>query len=235
MSTDLKPCPFCGSSATLEDNRLVWFVRCDGCGAVVMGDRAPEPEVEMPGEYWDPFRQSAIDHWNRRAAVAGDQADYRALCAELLPALIEYDDANPYHDHHELIRRAETALDQPAAAGPTAADFHAWWRERYNLSWAPSAGWEQTAMEWAAFCLDRWGRPTAVPVSERLPGEADCCGNPRNGQGQWCWGRVRVLGPAETPVVWRLMRIDCLIDESVEWLPWWALPLPQSRPPEQQP
>jgi hypothetical protein len=38
--------------------------------------------------------------------------DFRALCAELLPALIEYDDANPYHEHHVLIRRAETALDQ---------------------------------------------------------------------------------------------------------------------------
>ncbi len=164
--------------------------------------------------------------------------DFRALCAELLPALIEYDDANPYHDHHVLIRRAETALDQPLAAGPNEDDFHAWWRERWPGAGASRPPYlEQTAMKWAAFCLDRWGRPAAVPVpvSERLPGEADCCGNPRNGEGRWCWGRVRVAGPAETPVVWRLMRIDCLIDEAVEWLPWWALPLPQPRPPEQQP
>jgi hypothetical protein len=137
----------------------------------------------------------------------------------------------------QLVEQIGAALDQPAAAGPTAADFHAWWRERAHAGTAPSPYLEQTAMKWAAFCLDRWGRPAAVPVpvSERLPGEADCCGNPRNGEGRWCWGRVRVAGPAETPVVWRLMRIDCLIDEAVEWLPWWALPLPQPRPPEQQP
>ena len=40
------------------------------------------------------------------------EADFRALCAELLSALAEYDDANPYRDCHDLIRRAETALDQ---------------------------------------------------------------------------------------------------------------------------
>ena len=44
------------------------------------------------------------------------EIDFRALCAELLPPLVEYDGADPYHDHHELIRRAETALDQSAAA-----------------------------------------------------------------------------------------------------------------------
>jgi hypothetical protein len=54
------------------------------------------------------------------------------------------------------------ALDQPPAAGPTEDDFRAWWRERYNLSWAPSAGLERTATARAAFCLDRWGRPAAV-------------------------------------------------------------------------
>jgi hypothetical protein len=99
--------------------------------------------------------------------------DFRALCAELLQPLVEYDDNdnNPFHKHHELIRRAETALDQPPAAGPTAADFHAWWRERAHAGTAPSPYLEQTAMAWAAFCLDRWGRPAVVPVpvSERLP------------------------------------------------------------------
>jgi hypothetical protein len=148
------------------------------------------------------------------------------LCAELLPPLAEYDDANPYREHRALITRARVALAQPPAAGPTdeqVADL----AEQYNGDPVPAI----------RRALELWGRPAAVPVavSERLPGEADCCGNPRNGQGQWCWGRVRVLGPAETPVIWRLMRIDCLIDEAVEWLPWWALPLPQPRPTEQQP
>lgn len=37
------------------------------CG---LGDRAPEPEEELPESYWEPFRQSAVDTWNRRAALA---------------------------------------------------------------------------------------------------------------------------------------------------------------------
>jgi hypothetical protein len=70
MSTDLKPCPFCGSATTLDDERLLWVASCTGCGACVLGDRAPEPEQEMPAAYWEPFRQSAVDRWNRRAALA---------------------------------------------------------------------------------------------------------------------------------------------------------------------
>jgi len=64
---DLKPCPFCGSSARLEDCRTVWAVRCNGCFACVLGERAPEPEQEMPDDYWSSFRQSAVAAWNTRA------------------------------------------------------------------------------------------------------------------------------------------------------------------------
>ena len=69
MSTDSKPCPFCGSATTLDDERLLWVASCTGCGACVLGDRAPEPVQEMPAAYWEPFRQSAVDRWNRRAAL----------------------------------------------------------------------------------------------------------------------------------------------------------------------
>lgn len=63
----LLPCPFCGSEASLEDERLLWVVRCSGCGACVLGDRAPEPEQELPESYWEPLRQSAVDRWNCRS------------------------------------------------------------------------------------------------------------------------------------------------------------------------
>ena len=66
----LLPCPFCGGEATLNDHRLLWVVHCSSCSACVMGNQAPEPEEESPESYWEPFRQSAVDNWNRRAALA---------------------------------------------------------------------------------------------------------------------------------------------------------------------
>jgi hypothetical protein len=82
--------------------------------------------------------------------------------------------------------------------------------------------------------LARYGRPALepTPVSDRLPNASDCCGNPRNGEGRWCWGRERQWHPSGTPVIWRLMRVDRLIEEAVDWLPWWALPLPPSHSPD---
>ncbi|UVO19548.1 Lar family restriction alleviation protein [Stutzerimonas stutzeri] len=69
MSEELKPCPFCGSAAKLEDHRTIWAVRCE-CGCCVLGARAPEPESEMPADYWARFEKSAVDAWNRRAQPA---------------------------------------------------------------------------------------------------------------------------------------------------------------------
>jgi len=62
----LKPCPFCGKAATLEDHRLIWIVRCSSCSASVLGERAPEPDRDFPDEYWEQFRQSAVKRWNTR-------------------------------------------------------------------------------------------------------------------------------------------------------------------------
>ena len=79
--------------------------------------------------------------------------------------------------------------------------------------------------------LSRHSRPAfaPIPVSERLPGPEDCCGNPRNGRGEWCWGRQRPGTPAGTPVIWRLMMRECLVDEAIEWAPWWAFPIPTTQ------
>ncbi len=66
MKHTLEPCPFCGAEPILEDHRTAWIVACQ-CGASMLGERAPEPETEMPDEYWARFEQSAVDKWNRRA------------------------------------------------------------------------------------------------------------------------------------------------------------------------
>jgi hypothetical protein len=67
-SNTLLPCPFCNSSAKLEDHRTIWVVKCSNssCDATVLGERAPEPEGKMPPGYWEKFEQSAIDRWNKR-------------------------------------------------------------------------------------------------------------------------------------------------------------------------
>jgi hypothetical protein len=61
----LLPCPFCGGAPKLEDLRTIWAVRCE-CGCCVLGERAPEPEEEMPDDYWAHFERTAISAWNRR-------------------------------------------------------------------------------------------------------------------------------------------------------------------------
>jgi hypothetical protein len=81
--------------------------------------------------------------------------------------------------------------------------------------------------------LQRFGRPAfhPIPVSERLPGPDDCCPNPRNGQGQWCWGWVQ-----HDPILyggrWRMMCREWLLDEALAWAPWWAFPIPGNHSPD---
>jgi hypothetical protein len=65
------------------------------------------------------------------------------------------------------------------------------------------------------------------PTKEKLPNPEHCCGNPRNGEGLWCWGREIPRTAAGTPVIWRLMPLESIPLEAVDWLPYWALPLPK--------
>jgi hypothetical protein len=78
-----------------------------------------------------------------------------------------------------------------------------------------------------------WGHsaPQPIPVSEYLPGPEDCTTNPRNGQGQWCWGWVQ-HDPIPFCGRWRMMRRDWLVNEAVYWLPATALPLPRQPAPD---
>lgn len=52
MSEELKPCPFCGSSASLWNDIRTHFISCGGCSA-------------RGGSYGT--TEEAIDAWNRRA------------------------------------------------------------------------------------------------------------------------------------------------------------------------
>jgi hypothetical protein len=96
---------------------------------------------------------------------------FRALCAELLQPLAEYDSANPYHKHRDLIDRASAKLAELEAeftveevemiqapwsylapAGPT--------REELQAMAAEFAA--RTPEEFARAVLARWGRPAQL-------------------------------------------------------------------------
>jgi hypothetical protein len=132
-----------------------------------------------------------------RAVIAADRA--RAALAQPEPERLP-----PRVGHilrlAEIIREVDGSHDKGAAALAEAILSH------------PGSRWSPTT--------------EPVPVAERLPGPKDCCGNPRNGRGRWCWGRVLPQTDAGTPVVWRLMLVECLIDEATHWLPHHALPAP---------
>lgn len=70
--TTLQPCPFCGAAPVLEDCRTIWAVRCK-CGACVLGERSHEPDGSEPQEHWQRIEQTAIDAWNKRAALSAPQ------------------------------------------------------------------------------------------------------------------------------------------------------------------
>ena len=88
---------------------------------------------------------------------------FRALCAELLQTLAEYDGANPYHDHRDLITRASAELAKPEPVGPT--------RDELRTMAAEFAA--RTPEEFALAVLARWGRPAVAPeAGERAPGKS---------------------------------------------------------------
>lgn len=79
----LLPCPFCGGAPLLEDCRTIWVVRCS-CEACVLGERAQEPDGSEPAGHWESIRQTAVDAWNRRAALSGPQPAADERVAELM-------------------------------------------------------------------------------------------------------------------------------------------------------
>jgi hypothetical protein len=83
--------------------------------------------------------------------------EYRALCAELLQPLAEYDSANPYHEHRALIARARTALAQPEPEGPTNKEID-------DLASELLDGDRSSVRDFARAALTRWGRPAIKPI-----------------------------------------------------------------------
>ena len=185
--------------------------------------------------------------------------DYRALCAELLQPLAEYDGANPYHEHRALITRARTALAQPEPEftddevdmiqapwsyltpphpepeGPTDKEIiGCMYKGAASLSGLEPTWIARNTAECVAgvrVALARWGRPAIkpVPVSERPILKRD----PFNDNQGRCWCGTKAC-------VDRTGDVDVEIPPSWELrepcaqddvlLPHYALPVPEVTP-----
>jgi hypothetical protein len=90
--------------------------------------------------------------------------DFRALCAQMLQPLAEYDSANSYHEHRDLITRARAELAKPRPAGPT--------RDELRTMAAEFAA--RTPEEFALAVLARWESPAIEPVPQGPTDEELC-------------------------------------------------------------
>jgi Lar family restriction alleviation protein len=63
----IKPCPFCGSSASLNSDHVDFFVMCDTCSG-------KGPRLQSPTGNHEASKRGAVEAWNKRAAIAPSDA-----------------------------------------------------------------------------------------------------------------------------------------------------------------
>jgi len=158
---------------------------------------------------------------------------FRDLCAELLAA-VEHEYGDPPIDRLALSQRARAALAEGAGVEPTdaaarkliqrLADDLGLWLE-YNQAPSNLPLEEERSLvlvrEARRYLRRRSTYPRPIPVTERLPTEADC-----DARG-WCWVLYHgyftwtmepPLGQDKRPCGWSY------------WLPAAAIPLPEATP-----
>jgi len=144
--------------------------------------------------------------------------DFRALCAEILAILDDYEN-NQRVDWDDWRSRTRTALSQPEPQGPTDKELHQLWQELYSFHDGPTSG---EVAEIARAVLARYARPAIEPVAvaERLPGAEDCDAEGR------CWWWI-VDDPGQFPY-WICAPVSASGWAGyTQWLPCRALPVPQ--------
>ena len=149
--------------ACIEVHQLIFkhFDEIEDLAQGMASAQAPEPMSELHPE------------------VKGLIARVAALCAELLQSLAEYDSANPYHEHRDLITRARAVLAMLDRAAftpipvserlPGAEDCDAkgrcWWGDAGDDEFVPS--WrlcEQPDIP----CFDHWLPHWAIRLPQPL-------------------------------------------------------------------
>ena len=113
----------------------------------------------------------------------------------------------------------KAGLTSPPAEGEV-AELVAWVHAQYG-----GLG-RRAILNRIAELLQRQAAPVPVPVTERLPGPADCVPHPRTQLGNWCWGFETSEVSLARPARWRLMHMESIELEACHWLPATALPVP---------
>jgi hypothetical protein len=160
-----------------------------------------------------------IDRWvDSKSDWISNWAAPRSSIAALIGEALEHWGRSPTREAGPLPQAgAEIIKELAEVASAAGLAWETWEDELFAFA---RAVWDRAV-------LARWGGAAVQPVavSERLPGPKDCCVNPRNGQGQWCWGWVQ-----HDPILysgrWRMILREWLVDEALFWLPHWALPVP---------
>jgi nucleoside-diphosphate-sugar epimerase len=89
--------------------------------------------------------------------------DWRALCAELLTVLDDYDPIGAIR-RDDVITRARAALAQPEPQGPTVMkiiELHTWLEDEWRVN---NDGEDLPMVDFARAVLARWGCPAIEPV-----------------------------------------------------------------------
>jgi hypothetical protein len=103
------------------------------------------------------------------------------------------------------------------------ADFRAWWKSFHGDSYFGAIPLVE-CIRWARSVLTRYSNPTATPLTERPPEEADLrdgfCWFWDSSDRSWLWERADSIFIAD-------------FGSELSWLPHWALPLPAEMSDEQ--
>jgi hypothetical protein len=141
--------------------------------------------------------------------------DFRALCAELVNELEAWQEADDLYSHggtirddadYDLAPRVRAELDKPVEQGPTHDELNELWDKEAEYYALYGEAWR-----FAHAVLARWGRPAApavkpIPVSERLPEDADCLVIPPLGTNtsplRYCWMGREIMHCGQARLLW---------------------------------
>jgi hypothetical protein len=160
--------------------------------------------------------------------------DFRALCAELLSEI----DAGRAAVLNRVTVKLRAALDEPEGEGASVeqvaqivyenamlatAPYHA---KPHWPSWAdlPNSDARIHALNTAGIILARWGRSAAsavkpIPLSERLPEDADCLVSKYGSR--YCWLGVEVMHGGRARLTWNWKLFPLTIEQRDYLLYYW--------------